>query len=191
MAYNISNFDGTVIAPGGAYPYGDVKDAPSGTRVNKKMVTDILQTSQIIMADGLNGVAVNGLPDNATNGYQLYTALKRVTVSEYSIQSRGSMDGDTIDFKNNQTIIYTATSTNVTLTIDFQFARAGNKVVLRTNLTGGGVLTVNFTNTGGNTPTSISFSNMAIGAFSGAAFEFEYSGLISGLLYFTERLFGF
>jgi len=71
--YKISNFDGGVVAPGGAYPYGSVKDNPSGTKVNRKMVTDLIQFAQRLAAYA--AVVPNELPDNGTNGYQVFESL--------------------------------------------------------------------------------------------------------------------
>lgn len=81
MAYKISDFSGTVIAPSLTYPQGDVKDAPSGTVVNKRMVTDIVQFFQKMAAEG--GITLNSLPDNAANGYQMMEAVTD-TINSYA-----------------------------------------------------------------------------------------------------------
>lgn len=76
MAYNITDFTRHVAASGD-YPRGDIKDNPSGTLVNKVMMTDTIQFFSKLMAEV--GVTPNGTPDNLTNGYQLYKALLEFT----------------------------------------------------------------------------------------------------------------
>ena len=76
MAFDTSNLDGTVVAPGGIVPFGALKDAPSGTRVNTKMLGDIWQMMQQLAAGA--GITLNNQPDNNTNGYQLTEALSKV-----------------------------------------------------------------------------------------------------------------
>jgi hypothetical protein len=72
MARKIVDYTGTVIAPGGAYPYGNIKDDPGGTRINSKSNSDIQQFFQRISNDA--GLTLNSLPDNATNGFQFVQA---------------------------------------------------------------------------------------------------------------------
>jgi hypothetical protein len=76
MARDIADYSGTVIAPGGSYTYGRVKNAPSGTVVDESMMGDIVQLMMRMMAIG--GITPNGLPDNDTNTYQLFLALQAV-----------------------------------------------------------------------------------------------------------------
>jgi len=73
MARSIADYNGGVIAPGGAYPYGDIKDAPSGTVIDRTSNADIHQFFSKMMDE--SGYTFNGLPDNNTNNYQLYLAL--------------------------------------------------------------------------------------------------------------------
>lgn len=76
MAYEIGDFDGTKAGVSGDYPFNQVKNAPSGTRVNRKMVTDLLQTSQKVMND--TGVVPNNDEDNVTNGYQVLEGFEKM-----------------------------------------------------------------------------------------------------------------
>lgn len=76
MAFDTANLDGTVVAPGGIVPFGALKDAPSGTRVNTKMLGDVWQMLQQLAAGA--GLTLNNLPDNNTNGYQFTEALSKV-----------------------------------------------------------------------------------------------------------------
>jgi hypothetical protein len=76
MALGISDFNGTVLTPTVTYPYGDIKDAPGGTVVDRAMMDDVIQFFQNIIDEA--GLTVNGLPDNAVNGFQFTTALKGV-----------------------------------------------------------------------------------------------------------------
>lgn len=73
MAYKIINFDGTVTPISTTYPYGQIKDDPSGTRANVKSNGDIQQFFQR-MADNA-GIVLNGTPDNADDGFQFVQAL--------------------------------------------------------------------------------------------------------------------
>lgn len=72
MAFNISDFTRPVAA-GGDYPYGDIADNPSGTLVNRTMMTDVVQTMQRAMAQA--GITPNGTEDNSANGFQVAQAL--------------------------------------------------------------------------------------------------------------------
>ncbi len=105
MSYPITDFNGTTIAPGGAYPRGNVKDAPLGTRVDTKMVQDTIQCFSKAMS--MASITPNGLPDNNTNGYQYYDALRKMP-SDVSVLS-GTFVGDlTVEFKFNNSIIFTS-----------------------------------------------------------------------------------
>lgn len=73
MAYNLTSFDGSTTPPNADYPWGDVLNDPNGTRVNKKMMADILQLFQKMMANTF--ITPSDTPDNVTNGYQLWDAL--------------------------------------------------------------------------------------------------------------------
>ena len=58
------------------YPYGSLRDntgANDGTPVNKFVVEDLHQLAERVFAQ--SGLTANGLPDNATNGWQLFEAL--------------------------------------------------------------------------------------------------------------------
>jgi hypothetical protein len=76
MARRITDYNGTIVSVGGAYPYGDIKDNPSGTIIDRTSNADMQQFFQRLMAIG--GVTPNGLPDNQTNGFQLFLALQEV-----------------------------------------------------------------------------------------------------------------
>jgi len=76
MAFDTANLDGTVVAPGGIVPFGALKDAPSGTRVNTKMLGDMWQMLQQLAAGA--GITLNNQPDNNTNGYQFMESLSKV-----------------------------------------------------------------------------------------------------------------
>ena len=64
-------------APTGIFPYGDIKDdlgENNGTPVNREVYGDIHQFVEELMVFG--AVNPNGLPDNASNGFQIAQALK-------------------------------------------------------------------------------------------------------------------
>lgn len=68
-----------VVAPGGDYPYGRIKDAAGGnpgTLVNTMVYGDIHQFFEKLM--DASGIVPNGLSDNETNGFQLFEAFKKV-----------------------------------------------------------------------------------------------------------------
>jgi len=73
MARKITDFDGTTAPPDSVNLYGNIKDDPGGTRANSKSNSDLQVFAQRMMANA--GVVANSLPDNATNGFQLTTAL--------------------------------------------------------------------------------------------------------------------
>ncbi len=74
MAYEIADLDGSVEAPSSDYPWGSIKNKPAGTRVNRKMLTDMVQFFQQAMS--VCAITPNGLPDNVTNGYQYMRAIQ-------------------------------------------------------------------------------------------------------------------
>jgi hypothetical protein len=72
MARGIQNFP-NVTAPDSDYLDGNVKDAPNGTPVNTLTMSDAWQFFAKLMR--VAGLTFNNLPDNESNGYQLYDAL--------------------------------------------------------------------------------------------------------------------
>lgn len=74
MAYEIADLDGGVEAPSSDYPWGSIKNQPSGTRVNRKLLTDTVQFFQQAMS--VCAITPNSLPDNVTNGYQYMRAMQ-------------------------------------------------------------------------------------------------------------------
>lgn len=65
-----------VTAPDADYPFGSVRDkTPSlaGTIWNFEMMSDIIQFFSKMFNQ--SGLTANGLPDNDTNGFQLFEAL--------------------------------------------------------------------------------------------------------------------
>lgn len=73
-----------VNAPSIPYPYGSLRDNPgdnTGTPVNTVLLGDTMQLMEKIMAE--SGITPNGLPDNQSNGWQLYEALMKITTPAY------------------------------------------------------------------------------------------------------------
>lgn len=65
-----------VVAPGGAYPYGRIKDDSGlndGTPVNELLYGDQHQFFERLLE--MSQITPNGLVENDTNGFQLYEAL--------------------------------------------------------------------------------------------------------------------
>lgn len=94
MARKITDYNGTVVAVGGAYPYGDIKDNPSGTIIDRTSNADLQQFFQKLIAEA--GITANSLADNATNGFQLTEALSKV-IGNHAAQIVISMIGGTYD----------------------------------------------------------------------------------------------
>jgi hypothetical protein len=94
MARRIIDYNGTVVGVGGAYPYGDIKDNPSGTIIDRTSNADLQQFFQKLLAEA--GITGNGLADNVTNGYQLTEAMSKV-ISNHAAQIVISMLGDAYD----------------------------------------------------------------------------------------------
>src|SRR6478736_8481605 len=68
-----------VVAPGGSYPYGRVRDndgTGNGTNVNENLVGDLIQFFEKLLADG--GVTANGNPENSSDGFQYAQALTAI-----------------------------------------------------------------------------------------------------------------
>lgn len=101
-----------VVAPGGSYPYGRIKDdtgSNDGTPVNEAVYGDFHQFFEKLMADG--NVVHNGQPENATNGFQfiqaLYAAVRKLDadylnkgVSQFeSILSMLTLSASSAEFK--------------------------------------------------------------------------------------------
>jgi hypothetical protein len=94
MARRIIDYNGTVVGVGGAYPYGDIKDNPSGTIIDRTSNADLQQFFQKLLAEA--GITGNGLADNVTNGYQLTEAMSKV-ISNHAAQIVRSLIGGTYD----------------------------------------------------------------------------------------------
>lgn len=65
-----------VTAPDGTYIYGKLRNNPgdnTGTPVDEELFNDSMQLFEAVMADA--GITPNNLPDNLTNGFQLYNAF--------------------------------------------------------------------------------------------------------------------
>jgi hypothetical protein len=75
MAIGIANYP-NITAASAAYPNGQIKDDPSGTPVNVLTNGDLQITFDKILREA--GVTANNLPDNETNGYQIFAALQKV-----------------------------------------------------------------------------------------------------------------
>jgi hypothetical protein len=68
-----------VIAPGGSYPYGRVRNNSGigdGTNVNENLLGDLIQFFEKLLADG--GVTANGQPENSSDGFQYSQALNAI-----------------------------------------------------------------------------------------------------------------
>lgn len=67
-----------VVAPGGAYPYGRVKNkstptSTDGTPITEQVYGDMHQFFEKLLADA--GITANGQPENSSNGFQYNQAL--------------------------------------------------------------------------------------------------------------------
>jgi hypothetical protein len=77
----------TNVSPADAdYPYGNIKNnggSGDGTPVDKSVYADFHQFFERMFA--LSGIIPNGLPDNATDDFQLYEALIKVTSADKTL----------------------------------------------------------------------------------------------------------
>jgi hypothetical protein len=82
-------------APSGAYPLGSIRDTAgpvNGTPVSRLVYSDFHQFFGRMMEQA--GIAYNGTPDNASNGYQLNQALQKIIDSKslkYLYESFGDL----------------------------------------------------------------------------------------------------
>jgi hypothetical protein len=94
MAIKLENKT-NVEAPDVNYPYGRIKDETTpgtGTPVNVQVYGDFHQFFAKLLAEG--GVTANNLPDNATNGFQYFLALRNLFAEIIPYDSTGSwIDG--------------------------------------------------------------------------------------------------
>jgi hypothetical protein len=109
-----------VIAPTVEYPYGSIKDntgASNGTPVNRELFSDGMQLFEKMMAE--SGITANGLPDNFTNGFQLYLAFRKLTKPYkgyvFNISQSGASAPTVAVLGLNEigTIVWTRTTTGV------------------------------------------------------------------------------
>lgn len=122
----------------GAYPYGAIRDntgSNNGTPVNKLVYDDLHQFFERMMAQA--GITHNGLPDNATNGFQLFTALIALFGGRRAVVNIGSWDMDTdasINVANPLTGVDETNITGVTAMI-----LDDDQTSLRSLTSGGGI----------------------------------------------------
>jgi len=74
-----------VAAPSVAYPFGNIRNktlSVAGTPVDVEVYGDFHQFFEKMF--DASGITANGLPDNVTNGWQLYEALIKVTQPDWT-----------------------------------------------------------------------------------------------------------
>jgi len=84
-----------VEAPSASYPYGNIKDntgAGDGTPVNKATMADYIQFFAKLLHE--SAIVANGLPENADNGFQYYTALQTIVNALIVAAGKLSKAGD-------------------------------------------------------------------------------------------------
>ena len=142
MAYEILVLDGAVDPVSADYPYGMVKNKPHGTRVNVKFTGDIMQLMQMMM--GYAGVTPNNMPDNSTNGFQLFNALLgTINEGRRTLIPSAPLNGQHFTFAHNDTYEYaTATLAANTIHIDIANAVFGKKVRVMIGCAAGDTITV-------------------------------------------------
>jgi hypothetical protein len=78
-----------VTPPGGSFIYGDVKDNPgnnTGTPLDRDFLGDYWQFFERLLDKSLS-ITANNLPENNTNGFQLFESLQEVIAQYKSINS--------------------------------------------------------------------------------------------------------
>ena len=77
----IKTVNKTRVTPaGGSYPYGNIKDTVGlvkGTPINNELLADYVQFFEKMFSE--SALVASNLPDNATNGFQLFKALEKMT----------------------------------------------------------------------------------------------------------------
>jgi hypothetical protein len=70
-----------IVAPGGSYPYGRVKDKgmTAGTPVDEVLLGDMIQFFEKLM--NASGIAFNNLPENSADGFQFFLAMQKLFVN--------------------------------------------------------------------------------------------------------------
>tara|TARA_R110001606_G_scaffold382218_2_gene543869 strand:+ start:56 stop:613 length:558 start_codon:yes stop_codon:yes gene_type:complete len=138
----IENFP-NIIPASAEYPFGDIKDTPSGTPVNRYTNGDIQQFLRQLATRG--GVTPNGLRDNDVNGYQLQRALLQNLPNKFVTEFTTEFDGTATIITRasivagmtnvnpfDQTFVGGTTSANklldFTITVMVQFSQTGNWV---------------------------------------------------------------
>lgn len=125
-----------IEAPSADYPKGRVRNkngAILGTEYREELHGDIFQFFQKLVID--SGITENNLPDNVTNGYQLYDALKEIVKPKntFAILESGTvMDTGapliTITAQTYDRFIYVYTGGATTNTFDATISIDGNQV---------------------------------------------------------------
>lgn len=108
------------VATSGDYPYGGVKNDPSGTLVDETAMGDIFQFFARIAADA--GVTLNSLPDNVTNGFQYVQALNTLYGRRFNgmASAFGTPTGTFVPVVVSG-MVYSTISTTYTVTPGFCF----------------------------------------------------------------------
>jgi hypothetical protein len=91
LLQNKPNVDGVTVE----YPYGSMRDdtgGDNGSRANTEFMTDYVQTFEKLVDE--SGITANGLPDNVTNGFQIYEALRTLFPCRQSVIDIGFWDMD-------------------------------------------------------------------------------------------------
>lgn len=87
-----------VQAPDSDYPYGAIKNntgSNNGTPVNLDTYGDFHQFFEKVFAE--SGLVANGLPDNATNGFQLYDAMIKAIKANHARVGTVTYSAETTD----------------------------------------------------------------------------------------------
>lgn len=93
MARDITDYNGSVVAPNSDYPNGRIKDdtgSQNGTVIDEQSNGDVHQYFAKTMRDA--GIVYNNLPDNEYSGNQLYQAATKTfrSVGDYLAWDRSS-----------------------------------------------------------------------------------------------------
>lgn len=132
MAIKLENKT-NVTAPGGDYPYGNIKDdtgVGDGTPVDKQVYADFHQFFARMLA--LSGITANNLPDNQTNTFQYYLALKKLANIPTALVTLGAttIDGYTFTLTDSRFVKFSdpSNATNA-ITLNATNTVPGTKVL--------------------------------------------------------------
>lgn len=148
-----------IITPNADYPFGAIQDdngTGNGTPVDTELLGDYTQFFSKLFDE--SGITANGLPDNETNGFQLYEALVLLTGIDKRLHDNWDMNANPSfaiahglpdHFKIRKVDVMVKSNTGAVfapLLADGGVSTIDDTVINLTRKSGGGFDNVNFNN---------------------------------------------